>query len=63
MDIAAASAIQQAQTAQLISTAVAKKSLDAQKQEGAGALALLQAAVDSTAQQQPVAAGRLDVTA
>ena len=63
MDIAtSASSISQAQTGQQVSVAVLKKTLDAQKQEGAAALELLQSAADAAAQQnQP--SGSIDVTA
>lgn len=47
---ASATAVSNAQLGYEVSIAVAKKSLDAAKQEGAAALSLLQAAVDLQSQ-------------
>ena len=46
MDVAAASTIQQAELAGQISTAIARKSLDAAEQQGAAVLSLLEAAAE-----------------
>jgi hypothetical protein len=62
MDVAAASAISQADTRSGISIAVAKKALDVQRSEGAAAIALLQSAAQgSTSQSREL--GRIDVLA
>jgi hypothetical protein len=52
-DIAAISAMQQAQLAEQIGMAVARKSLDATEQQGEAVMSLLQDALDFARQSQP----------
>jgi Putative motility protein len=62
MDVAAASAFKQGQIDQQVQIAVARKQLDAQKQQGQAALALLQSATGSTGGPSPDGVGaRVDV--
>ncbi len=63
MDISAASlsAISQAQTKNKVDVAVAKKTLDAQKQTGAAVVAMIAQAADQSKSQ--ATSGRLDLLA
>lgn len=66
MDVAATSAIAQADTRSRISIAVAKKALDAQRSEGDAAVALLKAAAQASSGSGSApsdASRRLDVVA
>lgn len=66
--VSACSSVQQAKTAQAIQTSVARKTLDAQRQEGAGVLKMLAAASKTSGGGDALAAaatglgGSLDVT-
>lgn len=61
MTIDTASAISQVQVQNQLSIAVAKKSLDAAKQQGEAALQLIEAAAAIGQQQSHSESGRLDV--
>lgn len=67
LSINAASAIQQSQIKNQVDVAVAKKSLDVQKQAGEAAVALIQAAADTAKANAPragqgsVGGGRADI--
>lgn len=61
LSVASASAMQQARVAEQVSVAVARKSLDAAEQQGAAALALLDAAAQISQPREPGKGAALDV--